>query len=240
MDSYSPPSPADLKVLAVLLGGTLAFCVSRFGLDAAALARFFRSGDERSDAIRAYWVSKSAQGVLLGGAALLLGSYAGLDMSFLWPGGLGLAKGLGLALGIWVLMLPLLFVSASKPEIQRFYPELRVSPRDRAVVLKSAAGWAIFLTGYELLFRGLLLHYGVEAWGLWPGIAVMTALYVLAHVHKPASEAIACFVVGPAFAFLTLETEAIWPVALLHVLIAVTNENLAARLSSEPVRPAPD
>ena len=56
---------------------------------------------------------------------------------------------------------------------------------------------------------------------------------VLAHLHKPASETFACLVVGPAFAILTLETGTIWAVVVLHALIAITNENLAAKFNPE-------
>lgn len=89
------------------------------------------------------------------------------------------------------------------------------------------------MLGYEILFRGLLLQYGIVNWGLWTGVAVMTGLYVLAHLHKPASETFACLVVGPAFAILTLETGTIWAVVVLHALIAITNENLAAKFNPE-------
>ena len=65
------------------------------------------------------------------------------------------------------------------------------------------------------------------------GIAIMTGLYVLAHLHKPGSETFACLVVGPAFAYLTLETGTIWAVFILHTLIGITNENLAAKFNPE-------
>lgn len=65
--------------------------------------------------------------------------------------------------------------------------------------------------------------------GLWPGIAITTALYVLAHLPKPsAGETLACMPMGVVFALVALAAGSAWPAALLHLAIALTSETLTA------------
>jgi membrane protease YdiL (CAAX protease family) len=160
----------------------------------------------------------------------------GLPLDWLSVEPRALATSMGIAVLVWLALLPVLLHSARRPEIQAAYPELRVSPRTRGIVGASALAWGVYLVGYELLFRGFLLHWGISLWGLWFGIAAMTLIYVAAHLRKPRVELLVCFVVGPAFAGLTLGTGSIWAVSLLHLLIALTSENAAARFNPEFAR----
>ncbi len=225
--------PTDINVLAVIIGATLAYCLAHYVFKAQNLERFFKKNDLPSKQANAYFSSQLARGFILGATGITYSLYAKVSLDFLSLRLMPLIKSMGWAIGGMLLFLPFIWSSSKKPNIQQFYPELRVAPRDKHLVLNSATGWFIFLLGYELIFRGLLLHYGVKTWGLWPGIAVMTALYVLAHLHKPASETFACFFVGPIFAYITLETGTIWAVVFLHAMIAITNENLAAKYNPE-------
>ena len=223
----------DIEVLTVVLGGLLSYCVAHYVLSANYFEAFFKNFDEASQKANGYFSSQIARGLLMGLIGLFCAHRAGLSFTFLELHPLTFLKSMGWAIGAMALFLPFLWLSAKKASIQAAYPELRVAPRDRALVLNCAASWFVFLLGYEIIFRGLILHYGIQAWGLWPGIAVMTGMYVLAHMHKPASETLICFVIGPAFAYLTLETGSLWTVVILHVMIAVTTENLAASFNPE-------
>jgi membrane protease YdiL (CAAX protease family) len=62
---------------------------------------------------------------------------------------------------------------------------------------------------------------------------MMTALYVLAHLNKPAPETLSCFVMGPLFAALAFASDGIWLPWLVHVAIAVVSENAAARANPD-------
>ena len=223
----------DIEVLTVILGGTFLFCVGHYVCSDIVMERFFAKRTPLEQRANGYFLAVLLRGLVLGLGSLFVAQRVGLSLDFmsLAPG--PLFKNVALGIGIFVLLLPVLWGSAQKKEIQAHYPELRLVPRDRAIVLNSAAGWFVFMLGYEILFRGLLLHYGILEWGLWPGIAVMTGLYVLAHLHKPGSETFACLVVGPAFAYLTLETGTICAVVVLHTLIGITNENLAAKFNPD-------
>ena len=221
----------DAEVLTVLLGSTFFFCVGHYVCTPKVMERFFKSQTEVERMANSYFLAVFLRGLVLGAGALWIAQRVGLSLRFLSLAPGPLFKNLALGSAIFVLLLPILWVSAKKADVQAHYPELRLAPRGRAIVLNSAADWLVFMLGYELLFRGVLLHYGVLEWGLWPGIAIMTGLYVLAHLHKPSSETFVCLLVGPAFAYLTLETGTIWAVVILHTLIGITNENLAAKFN---------
>jgi membrane protease YdiL (CAAX protease family) len=147
------------------------------------------------------------------------------------PPAAGLAFGLGL-LVIPLLIIPLLMAAVRLPEMRHFYPEIwprlpaRWQARHRVAAV--AGGWLVYLLGYEALFRGLLLPGLVAAIGIWPGIAVATGLYVLAHLDRPSAETLASIPTGFVFALLTLATGSFLAALLLHWIIATTNELAAA------------
>ena len=96
-------------------------------------------------------------------------------------------------------------------------------------VLKSWIAWAVYLWGYELLFRGFLLFELVAHWGVWPGLTVSTVLYVMAHLDKLADETAGSLFAGFLFGAMALLSGGIWAPWLLHTLIATVTESLAAR-----------
>ena len=57
-------------------------------------------------------------------------------------------------------------------------------------MLTEGLGWFIYLFGYELLFRGILLFPLVAAIGVWPAIGVNIALYSATHIPKGVEETI--------------------------------------------------
>jgi membrane protease YdiL (CAAX protease family) len=148
------------------------------------------------------------------------------------------------ALGLGGLAIPPLVAAVRLPEMRRFYPELwtRLPPccpaaarprppsasMPRRVALV-AVGWFVYLLGYEALFRGTLLPLLVASLGAWPGMAVTTGLYVLAHLDRPSAETLAAIPTGFVFAVVTLVTGSFLAALLLHCIIATVNELAAAR-----------
>ena len=222
-----PPNPQEALTGIVILGTVFSFCVSHYPLSPANLETFFQ------DKEKSFYASKIFSGVLWIGTVLVLSLYSGTSMSYFCPSWLDLFYGIGIGVAVFVLLLPSFYLTAKKTEMQVHYPELRVRVRSPQLIRNSAICWFVYLTGYELLFRGLLLHYGIESWGFWNGMFLMTGLYVLAHLHKDSSETFACFIAGPLFGFLTLWSGSIWTAVILHTLIAVVTENLAARYNPD-------
>jgi len=166
----------------------------------------------------------------VGTAALVVRLGVPLADTALVPRSPGLSA--GLALGLGLVVMPALLAAVRLPEMRRFYPEIwpRLpapwTPRRRVAAV--AGGWLGYLIGYEALFRGLLLPLLVGAIGIWPGMAIATGLYVLAHLDRPSAETLASIPTGFVFALLTLATGSFLAALLLHWIIATTNELAAA------------
>lgn len=116
-----------------------------------------------------------------------------------------------------------LFNSRDK-RLQQHYPELRLERWNLPAVLALVSGWIIYLTGYEFLFRGLLLKNCIDAFGLWPAVAINLLVYFTLHLRKGIKEALATIPFGAIVIYLTIECQSIIPAILLHSIQAVSFE----------------
>jgi membrane protease YdiL (CAAX protease family) len=119
--------------------------------------------------------------------------------------------------------MPLAFISSRKYKHLENYPQIRVESWGRSLVLKNAIGWAVYLIGYEFLFRGILLFPLVGEIGVWPAIAINTALYSATHIPKGIEEAIGAVPLGIVLCVLTLMTGTLWIAIIVHIAMAWTN-----------------
>lgn len=138
---------------------------------------------------------------------------------------------LAVAFGAWVGMVPLIALQARRPAFQARYPELRerFTPN---VALGNAGVWTLYLIGYELFFRGILLLGLADVVGPWLALALVTMAYVFVHLDKWPGEAIGTVVSGLAFGMAVLYSGSILMPLVLHILIAVTSDTLAARFAA--------
>ena len=123
------------------------------------------------------------------------------------------------------ILCPLLFFAAKKPAQQKLYPEYKTKEWTIKDSLFSAFCWFIFLSGYEYLFRGLLFYSLIPSFGFWNAVSISTALYVLAHLHKEASETFSCIFMGIIFCIIAWKSGGILIPSILHSLIVIITEN---------------
>jgi membrane protease YdiL (CAAX protease family) len=155
----------------------------------------------------------------------------------------------GLGLGDWragvrlsalllAVMLPLVGVAAHTATFGHHYPLARlhaytlqaeggaqVSPG--LFALYEAAYLAYFIA-WEFLFRGWLLQGLRPRLGAGPSILVQTLPFVLMHLGKPELEALGAVPAGVALGVLALRTGSFWYGALVHGVVAVRMDVLAA------------
>ena len=121
------------------------------------------------------------------------------------------------------LTMPLAFLSSKKPSHQLNYPQIREKNWTRSLVLKNSLGWSAYLLGYEFLFRGILLFPLVDALGVWPAVAINTAMYSATHIPKGLDETIGAAFLGVVLCLITLMTGTLWVAIVVHITMALTN-----------------
>lgn len=114
--------------------------------------------------------------------------------------------------------------NSKSPDLQATYPEMRLREWNFKGLSIAMSGWILYLTGYEFLFRGLLLFTCYDAFGLWPAIVINLALYSALHLPKGLKEATAAIPFGALLCYLTLESQSILPAIILHSLQAISCE----------------
>lgn len=113
--------------------------------------------------------------------------------------------------------------------LREYYPEMRIARWNARLDALNLASWAIYLTAYELFFRGILLFPLAQAWGAWPAVLITSALYTYAHLPKHPIECASVVPGGFLFAALALTTQSIIGPVFGHTLVAAGVEWMAAR-----------
>ena len=132
-----------------------------------------------------------------------------------------------------IILVPFISRNARKPEILASYPQIRAEIWTKRTVAVELLTWALYLFGYEILFRGVLLFTLADSVGVWTAIAINTALYSAAHIPKGMSETIAAIPFGILLCVLTLHTGSIWIAFSLHFVNALTITFAALRYNPE-------
>jgi membrane protease YdiL (CAAX protease family) len=126
-------------------------------------------------------------------------------------------------LALSILAIPLTYNSARKPRCLINYPQIRAKIWNRNTVLINAATWVIYLTGYEFMFRGILLFPLAHSMGTWPAIVINIAMYSATHIPKGLEETIGAILLGLVLCILTLISGTIWIALFVHINVALTN-----------------
>ena len=142
--------------------------------------------------------------------------------------GIGLSSDKALATLLWtlalgVVMFFLVWNNARKPESLVHYPQIRVSHWTRRMMMRNILGWTVYLVGYEILFRGVLLFPLVESIGLWPAIGVNIAIYSGTHIPKGLKETLGAIPLSVALCLICVYTGNIWVAVIVHLVMAYTN-----------------
>ncbi len=153
---------------------------------------------------------------------------------------LGLVPEQGKALSefLWalVLSLPVVGVSwlnAGNSDHLRKYPQIRASRWTGSMFAVNALTWILYITGYEILFRGVLLMPIAGTFGVAVAVAVSTVLYSAVHIAKSMKEAVGSLILGPVLCAITLYFGNIWAAVFVHITLVVSNTVFSFYRNSE-------
>ena len=223
---FALPSGPNLDVVLVLIAVTLAYLIQHYLARSDWLKARAQAADPELSQARSIFAARILGGLVLGGVPGLL--------AVILPGSLGFAFPMARpTLLFWatvvLLVLPTVAASMHRPAAWAAYPPVRYNRWDRDRLLVNAFTWGVYLYGYELCFRGVLLFGLAPVLGQWPALGVMTAIYVLVHLDKPASEAVGTLPMGFVFGLSALLSGSFLPAFLAHWVIAVTSDLAAIR-----------
>jgi len=220
---------AWLAPILAIGGVTIAFIAYYFVIISPKMEERIRGrrGEEQGQ-IRWVIFQRIWGGSLLGLTALLL-PVVGLGKM---PWDYGMSFGMKgetilMVLGMGAVVIVVNLIRAGKPANLVHYPQIRVPEWNLRLLLTSSGGWIIYLLGYELMFRGFLLFGCIEVLGIWPAIAINTAIYSFAHFFKGIGETVGAIPFGILMCVLTLHTGNFMLAFLVHCFLAVSNQTVA-------------
>ncbi len=226
--------PADMQVIVPILSALVFFVIYWFTAQSEKIkASFYKKYDFDVASANHIFFTKYIGFFSMGVAPVIvcLLLIDGLTLS-----GLGLAFYPETALfsliwtaGLCALVIPLAAFSARKPKNLENYPQIRAKNWTRSIYYKNLLGWAVYLFGYELLFRGVLFIPLIEPLGIWPAIAINVAFYSATHIPKGLDETIGAIPLGAVLCLLTYASGTIWIAVIVHIAMAWTNSLTALK-----------
>ncbi|MBW6497023.1 MAG: CPBP family intramembrane metalloprotease [Bacteroidales bacterium] len=134
------------------------------------------------------------------------------------------------AIPLWVYPIILLLIvfssvfSSRKPDVNSRIPQMRLPDWGFKEIAISISGWAIYLLGYEFLFRGLLLFTTAEAFGIMPAMLINIGLYSAFHLPNGMKETLAAIPFGLILCVISLISCSFIPAFLLHLSLSISAE----------------
>jgi membrane protease YdiL (CAAX protease family) len=131
-------------------------------------------------------------------------------------------------LAAYLVMLPIIFNVAERPDFQATYPFVAAAAKDFGTFVRWEAVYLAQFFALEAFFRGFLLFTLEKSMG-WSAVFVMTVPYAMIHFHKPPAEAFGAIGAGIVLGLLALRFRSFYGGALLHAMVAFTMDFLAAQ-----------
>ncbi len=135
---------------------------------------------------------------------------------------------------VWTFLLGIAIIIANyffsgKKENLKNYPQIRLNNWTKDKLLINSTTWGLYLLGYELMFRGLLLFSFYYAYGTVVAIAVNCVLYSLVHIPKGKKETFGAIPLGAILSIITLNTGSLFVAFVFHVIMALSNDYFAIK-----------
>jgi membrane protease YdiL (CAAX protease family) len=229
---------SELKVFIPVVAGLIGFIIFWFTSKSEKLRQVFikKYGSDKGSAnfiISTRYLGGLSLGVIPTAAYFIAfpeTSFSAFGLTFINK---TLIATLVFSFGLSLIIIPLVWSSAKKPENLINFPQIRAKHWDVKLVVSNLLAWAFYLLGYELFFRGVLLFPLVNSIGIWPAIAINIGLYSATHIPKGLSETIGAIPFAIVLCILTLYTGTIWIAFIVHLVLAWTNSLVALKYNPE-------
>ncbi len=173
------------------------------------------------------WAHLSAV-VLLMIAPLILCFYAEgwtpRDLGFRVKGAL---PEIGVALGLWLAVVPFVWWVHDQRSFQAVYPRLEAADTSMELYFLFESVYLVKWIAWEFFFRGFML-FAFQKDFMRRSVLISTIPFTLMHYGKPELEMASAVIAGLILCFIALRSRSIWPGVLLHWLVASTMDFFAS------------
>lgn len=132
-----------------------------------------------------------------------------------------------IVLGLWAVMIPLVWLVHDTPSFAATYPRFAPAEHDMRLYFLYEGLYLVKWIAWEFFFRGFML-FGFGKDFLHRAVLVSTIPFVIMHFGKPEAETAGALIAGLVLCYLALKSKSIWPGVLLHWLVASTMDFFAA------------
>ena len=108
--------------------------------------------------------------------------------------------------------------------MQAMYPQVRAEKWDLKLIVTNGVIWALYLTAYEFLFRGLILHTVLCYMDAYAAISITTIISVTTHMPKGAVETFGTIPFSIALCLMAIMSGSIWVGVVIHLILALSND----------------
>ena len=162
--------------------------------------------------------------LIFGGVPLFVFLFSGFSLTNL---GLALPSGsmvwTVVALATIPLSMLVSWIQSARPAALIDYPQIRESVWSYRLMGLNILTWMIYLVGYEILFRGLLLFPVLDELGITLAFVLNVGFYSLTHASKNFTEGLSTIPIGILLALIAWKTESIVFPVIIHWSMAVSN-----------------
>ena len=114
--------------------------------------------------------------------------------------------------------IPVLYFTSDVSSVERYYRH-----RGDFDLLKYALQMAVYMLGWEFLFRGFML-FGLKDKFKEGSILIQMIPFALLHLGKPEIETISTIFTGVLWGYICYRGNSFWPAYIMHTLVNVSNK----------------
>ncbi len=127
------------------------------------------------------------------------------------------------ALSMYVLMLPLIYWAAQRPEFRQYYPLDKRTLTDPVYAVYFQIAYGYYLFCWEFFFRGFLT-FGLYRWMGWWGVGLQAGAFALLHYGKPTLEVVGSLIAAFVLSWVALRVKSFLPCFWVHWAVHATLE----------------
>ncbi|MCA9607428.1 MAG: CPBP family intramembrane metalloprotease [Myxococcales bacterium] len=134
---------------------------------------------------------------------------------------------LAVAIGLWLAVVPFVWMVHDMGNFRVVYPRLRAADTSMELYFLFEGLYLVKWIAWEFFFRGFML-FGFQKDFMRRSVLISTIPFALMHYGKPELEMASAVIAGLVLCFIALRSRSIWPGVLLHWLVASTMDLFAS------------